>query len=232
MAERKGDSGSRGALPCILDEFEFFSKTFKVVLASKSPRRREILETMGIPSENIIVWPSTFEEDLDKSLFKEPHEYVRATAKGKGDEVAVKFFGDKREPEGEEPHVVISADTVVELDGHILEKPADRDEAIRMLSMLSGKAHRVHTAVWIYTRNGEPQSFTAESTVQFSLLTKETMEGYVQTGEPFDKAGGYGVQTKGGNFVESIHGCYYNVMGLPMHPLSQNFMSLRKSGQI
>ncbi|XP_035249118.1 probable bifunctional dTTP/UTP pyrophosphatase/methyltransferase protein isoform X1 [Anguilla anguilla] len=189
-----------------------------VVLASASPRRREILTNVGLKFE---VVPSWFKETLDKALFKHPHEYAVETARQKALEVA------KRMPckHLKTPDIVIGADTVVTVDGLILEKPVDKQDAYNMLSRLSGKEHSVFTGVAIALCQ-EPEGreveyrvydFYEETKVKFADLSEEMLWEYIHSGEPMDKAGGYGIQALGGMLVEYVQGDFLNVVGFPLN---------------
>ena len=115
---------------------------------------------------------------------------------------------------------VLSADTVVHIEDEILDKPGDVEEARRFLNRLSGSEHGVVTAIWLF--DGKDEHTTWRRTmVNFAELSSSTIEAYIQTGEPFDKAGGYGIQGVGGTMVSRIDGCYFNVMGLPIHDLAK-----------
>ncbi|KAM6985040.1 putative bifunctional dTTP/UTP pyrophosphatase/methyltransferase protein [Aplochiton taeniatus] len=189
-----------------------------VVLASASPRRLEILTNVGLRFE---VVPSWFKETLDKRLFKMPQEYAVETAKQKALEVA------KRMPfkHLKTPDMVIGADTIVTVDGLILEKPVDKQDAYRMLSKLSGKEHSVFTGVAIVlcheTENEEVDyqliDFYEETKVKFAELSEDMLWEYINSGEPMDKAGGYGIQALGGMLVEYVHGDFLNVVGFPLN---------------
>uniref|UniRef100_A0A1A8FS78 Acetylserotonin O-methyltransferase-like n=3 Tax=Nothobranchius korthausae TaxID=1143690 RepID=A0A1A8FS78_9TELE len=188
-----------------------------VVLASASPRRLEILRNAGLRFE---VVPSWFKETLDKSLFKAPHEYAVETAKQKALEVA------RRMPlkHLKTPDVVIGADTIVTLDGIILEKPVDKHDAYRMLSSLSGKEHSVLTGVAIvlcHEKENEVDyqliDFYEETKVKFADLSEDMLWEYINSGEPMDKAGSYGIQALGGMLVEYVHGDFLNVVGFPLN---------------
>lgn len=188
----------------------------KIILASGSPRRVEILNALlGLGA---VVVPSTFPEDLDKSKFT-PGEYVQENARCKASEVYAKL----RAEQGHAPSLVIGADTVVVSDGRILEKPADEEAAVAMLKSLSGSEHQVMTGVALfYAPQGdetEPrvELFVEATTVCFAELPEEVIRAYVETGEPFDKAGGYGYQSKAAPFVTGIRGCYWNVRGVRRH---------------
>ncbi|KAM9342698.1 putative bifunctional dTTP/UTP pyrophosphatase/methyltransferase protein [Pholidichthys leucotaenia] len=188
-----------------------------VVLASASPRRLEILRNAGLRFE---VVPSWFKETLDKGLFKSPHEYAVETAKQKALEVARRMpFKHLKTPD-----IVIGADTIVTVDGMILEKPADKDDAYRMLSSLSGKEHSVFTGVAIvlcHEKENEVDyqliDFYEETKVKFSDLSEDMLWEYINSGEPMDKAGGYGIQALGGMLVEYVHGDFFNVVGFPLN---------------
>ncbi|TSL16062.1 N-acetylserotonin O-methyltransferase-like protein [Bagarius yarrelli] len=189
-----------------------------VVLASASPRRQEILTNTGLQFE---VVPSWFKETLDKTLFKMPYEYAVETAKQKALEVA------RRMPLNhlKKPDIVIGADTVVTVDGLILEKPVDKKDAYCMLSRLSGKEHSVFTGVVIVLcqekAGGETEhkvvDFYEETKVKFTELSEEMLWEYIDSGEPMDKAGGYGIQALGGMLVEYVHGDFLNVVGFPLN---------------
>ncbi|XP_066562889.1 putative bifunctional dTTP/UTP pyrophosphatase/methyltransferase protein isoform X1 [Amia ocellicauda] len=189
-----------------------------VVLASASPRRREILTNVGLRFE---VVPSWFKETLEKSLFKAPYEYAVETAKQKALEVARRMpFKHLKTPD-----IVIGADTVVTVDGYILEKPVDKEDAYRMLSRLSGKEHSVFTGVAIVHCNSElgkeveydVVDFYEETKVKFADLSEDMLWEYIHSGEPMDKAGGYGIQALGGMLVEYVHGDFLNVVGFPLN---------------
>ncbi|XP_069563026.1 LOW QUALITY PROTEIN: probable bifunctional dTTP/UTP pyrophosphatase/methyltransferase protein [Brachyistius frenatus] len=189
-----------------------------VVLASASPRRLEILRNAGLRFE---VVPSWFKETLDKGLFKAPHEYAVETAKQKALEVARRMpFKHLKTPD-----IVIGADTIVTVDGMILEKPVDKNDAYRMLSSLSGKEHSVFTGVAVVLchekENDEVDyqliDFYEETKVKFADLSEEMLWEYINSGEPMDKAGGYGIQALGGMLVEYVHGDFLNVVGFPLN---------------
>jgi len=140
-----------------------------------------------------------------------PTEAVTVIARRKGEAVFHK---------GHQHDLVISADTIVVVDGSILGKPADPGDAARMLRALSGREHQVYTAVWVFSQTGE-EHFVCGTTVRFNPLTEEEIAGYVASGEPMDKAGAYGIQGLGSRFISGIEGDYFNVMGLPVSRLYQ-----------
>ncbi|KAM7295447.1 putative bifunctional dTTP/UTP pyrophosphatase/methyltransferase protein [Ixodes scapularis] len=184
----------------------------RIVLASASPRRREILRVLGLRCQIVA---SSFKENLDKSRFAQPVDYALATAIGKAQSVA-KALREEPTP----VDLVIGADTIVVQDGQILEKPKDASDAVRMLTQLSGKTHLVQTGVaLVHWCGSELKTRTLQETTEVSvaLLSPAVIEAYVATGEPFDKAGAYGIQGKGGSLVERINGDYFNVVGFPVH---------------
>lgn len=177
-------------------------QTKSIVLASASPRRRELLAQIGIQFKVI---PSTFEENLSKE--KSAQEYAELTALHKARQVYSSLCLDTQDP----PDIVIGADTVVEHQGLILEKPDDAAHAKEMLQGLSGSRHRVHTGVAIVQSDREI-SFCETTTVCFMKFSDADIDEYIASGEPFGKAGAYGIQGKAAVFVESIQGCFYNGM--------------------
>ncbi|XP_061826727.1 probable bifunctional dTTP/UTP pyrophosphatase/methyltransferase protein [Nerophis lumbriciformis] len=188
-----------------------------VVLASASPRRLEILRNAGMRFE---VVPSWFKETLDKRLFKAPQEYAVETAKQKALEVARRMPCNHRKT----PDIVIGADTIVSVDGMILEKPRDKQDAYRMLSRLSGKEHSVFTGVAVVLCHDKENEvdyqivdFYEETKVKFADLSEDLLWEYIDSGEPMDKAGGYGIQALGGMLVEYVHGDFLNVVGFPLN---------------
>lgn len=173
----------------------------KLILASASPRRRELL---GLISEDFDVIPARGEESADFSI--SPADAVKALAKQKAEEVS-KDFPDK---------TVIGADTMVFCEGRALGKPQDAADAERMLKLLSGRSHSVITAVAAAQKGHTVKLFAEETEVEFYPLSDEEIHRYIESGEPMDKAGAYGIQDKGALLVKRIDGDYYNVMGLPV----------------
>lgn len=177
---------------------------YRMILASASPRRKELLEQAGVEFEII---PAVGEEVITDSL---PQQAVLDLSAQKAAEVAAKVQGDA---------IVLGADTVVAFGGRILGKPKDEADAKQMLSMLSGNMHSVYTGVSIVVKqSGEsrPYSFYEETEVTMYPLTEEQIISYIRSGEPMDKAGAYGIQGKGAVFIEKIQGDYNNVVGLPI----------------
>lgn len=172
----------------------------KLVLASQSPRRREILDMIGL-SGQYLVKPSPFDENEirdDLKLSATPKKYTQVMAERKAHALAVADFGV--ESSHDLPIIVIGSDTIVDLDGIILEKPLNDESAIQMLHRLSGRKHEVHTGVALYSSKnqfGKPViSFTETAEVEFAALTEDDIKSYVATREPMDKAGSYGIQGK------------------------------------
>ena len=179
----------------------------KIVLASGSPRRQELLKNIGITDFDIRV-PEANEAYPDGLT---PQEIVAYISREKA-EAAAKLCGDDE--------IAITADTMVFLDDQRLGKPADEADALRMLMGLQGRHHTVCTGVTV--RQGSRSITEVETTeVYFRPATKEELLGYIATGEPMDKAGAYGIQGKGSLLVEKINGDYFNVMGLPVLRLSR-----------
>lgn len=173
-----------------------------IILASQSPRRRELLERMGVRDFRVVT--PDIDEQMDRDL--PPQELVGRISLEKA--LAV------QEQEGNAP-IIIAADTVVALDGAVLGKPADELEAFKMLSTLSGCRHQVYTGLTVL-RGEERYTVSEETSVTFRELSSEEIHRYIATGEPMDKAGAYGIQGYGALLVEGIQGDYYNVMGLPV----------------
>jgi septum formation protein len=183
----------------------------KVILASGSPRRRQLLELIGIAHE---VRPSNIDETMRPR--ETPRRHAERLAREKASAIAT------REPDV----ITIAADTIVVINRKVLGKPRDRDEARRMLSMLSGREHTVITAVAV-ARGRKLRSAIEEVRVKFRRLREEEIDAYVDTGEPMDKAGAYGIQGFGATIVECVNGDYFAVMGLP---LARVVMLLRDLG--
>lgn len=188
----------------------------RIVLASQSPRRRELLERMGITHFDIL--PARGEEHADPSL--PPHLLVEELARQKAMEIAARVGRDD---------LVIAADTVVAIDGQVLGKPRSREHAMEMLRDLSGREHHVYTGFTL-CRGNEVVTGHEDTAVRFRPLTDEEIAAYVDTGEPMDKAGAYGIQGRGCVLVEGIRGDYYNVVGLPVCRLAQALLPFGVNG--
>lgn len=176
----------------------------QLILASGSPRRKEILENTGFSFE---VFTCGCNEDLEKNTPPEKAAGILAERKAKA------AFCELTE-KGRENFAVIGSDTVVASDGKILGKPESRENAVEMLFSLSGKTHSVFTGVCVIS-DGFEETFVNETKVEFYTLSRETCEKYAATGEPDDKAGAYGIQGLGSVLVKSIEGDFFSVMGLP-----------------
>jgi septum formation protein len=185
----------------------------KFILASSSPRRRELLASIQLEFD---VVPSAIPEVRDDA--ESPEEYVARLSREKAHAVAEKYPTDW----------IIAADTTVLLGDQLLEKPIDADDAKRMLATIAGKTHVVYTGVTLLNvARSWGETRVAESEVRMLPLDARDIDWYVATGEPLDKAGAYAVQGIGAMFIDSIHGSYTNVVGLPLATL---FAMLRKAG--
>ena len=195
----------------------------RIILASASPRRRELLHQIGWDFE---VCVSQVEETITKTL---PAEVVEELSAQKARAVFDHLQVHKPE-ENEGVFLVIGADTVVACDGEILGKPADREDAVRMLRMLQGRSHHVYTGVTLCCCHAEGQmmtkSFHEETEVTFYPMTEQEIQDYVDTKEPMDKAGAYGIQGICARYISGIRGDYNNVVGLPVGRLYQEVQSL------
>lgn len=212
----------------LLSELNDKSK-FDFVLASGSPRRRELLTGMGINTFRIIT--SNFPENLLPASFDSPAAYCLGTAVKKAEYLISSQQNMLITPNNNALSILISADTIVEMNGEVLEKPKDIGDAHRMLALLSGNTHSVHTGVSIFLGRGGSnftlaRSFIETSRVTFLDISHEDIEAYIFTGEPMDKSGGYGIQGLGGQFVSRIEGDYFNIMGLPVARLGSELTSL------
>lgn len=172
-----------------------------LVLASTSPRRRDLLPRFGVPYS---IEPSLVVE-REPEPGEDPEAYAAALAREKAETVA------SRHPD----EVILAADTVVAVDGHILGKPVDETDALRMLRLLRGRAHTVVTAVAL-VRAGQIVSGVSMVTVRMRDASDEELQAYIAGGEPMDKAGAYAIQGLGGQLVDEIAGCYNAVVGLPL----------------
>ncbi len=187
------------------------------ILASASPRRKELLEQAGL---NFEIIPACGEERI---RYTKPEEVVMDLSRQKAEEIANARVNQ------EDPEVIIGADTVVAFADQILGKPKDREDAYRMLSMLQGNRHQVYTGVTLILRSKEQtrvHSFYEETEVIMQSMSQEELQWYIGTNEPFDKAGGYGIQGKCAVFIRGIHGSYDNVVGLPVARIYQEMHKL------
>ena len=175
----------------------------KLILASASPRRAEILRDAGIPFTQL-------SSAVDETPYPEetPQDHVQRLSSAKAELVAARAIG---------PAIIIAADTVVTLEGHIFGKPRSSDDARHMLEKLSGRTHSVITGVaLIRLPDAERITFVESTLVHFAALSGEEINRYLATNEPHDKAGAYAIQGRAGRFIPRIEGCYFNVVGLPL----------------
>ena len=186
----------------------------KIYLASRSPRRRELLKQIGVPFELLMFREAAPRgADLDESPHpgEKPDDYVRRICTEKA---AVAWQRVEQRRLRRAP--VLAADTTVCVDEEILGKPAGRDDARRMLTLLSGREHRVLSAVALQFGDRSEMA-VSESIVRFCTLTDSEMRDYISTGEPMDKAGAYAIQGRAGAFITELRGSYSGVMGLPLY---------------
>ena len=185
----------------------------KLILASSSLRRAEILANAGLPFTVL-----TSPVDESPSPGEAPAALVQRLANAKADIVTARAVG---------PAIVLGADTEVVLDDKILGKPRSTEDARRMLQQLSGRTHSVLTGVaLIRLPDGERRQFVESTLVHFRPITEEELSSYLATGEPFDKAGAYGIQGHAGRFIPRVEGCYFNVVGLPLSRVLTELQSL------
>jgi len=176
-------------------------KDRKLVLASASPRRRDIFNMLGLS-------PLVIHSDIHEPIDARPPRYiVRSHAVHKAESVSGRF---------DENTVIVAADTLVSIDGQVLGKPDSEKQALHYLTLLSGKQHSVYTGVCILYQNKRCVRY-AKSLVRFKDLSQSEINSYLLTKEPFDKAGAYGIQGYGSQFIAEIKGCYFNVMGFPVN---------------
>ena len=185
----------------------------RVILASASPRRQELIKLIFDSTE---VLPAQCDETLPQDIgAREAVEYLSN----------IKNQATLNEVKGD--CLIISADTVVAVNDEILGKPVDKDDARRMISLLSGRIHQVYTGVTI-SYKGKVKTFSEKTDVEFFPLTEEETEEYISTSEPYDKAGSYGIQGKAGLLIKGINGDYYNVVGLPVARLKRELQEFLK----
>ena len=178
----------------------------KVVLASQSPRRQELIKLIF---DSVEILPADCDETLPEGIgAREAVEYLS------------KIKNDASSELTEKENLIISADTVVAVDDEILGKPVDKEDARRMISLLSGKVHQVYTGVTL-SLNGKEKTFSEKTNVEFFDLTENEIEEYISSKEPYDKAGAYGIQGLASRFIKKIDGCYFNVVGLPVNLLNK-----------
>lgn len=184
----------------------------KIILASASPRRRELLAQIGLDFQVLV---SEVEEKVNTDI---PYLVVEQLSAQKAQAVAQKL-------EKEEPALVIGADTIVACDGQILGKPRDKEEAVQMLRKLNGRSHQVYTGVTLIFGD-KIKTFYEATEVEFYPMTEEEIGAYVETPDPLDKAGAYGIQGFCARYIKGITGDYNNVVGLPVGRLYQEMKRL------
>lgn len=189
---------------------------YRIILASESPRRKEIMGIMGIPFETV---PSDLPEAVPET---KPDEIVKALAAMKAGNAADKIAGRKGD------FLIIGADTMVFYKDHALGKPKDEADAERMLLLLSDQVHEVCTGVSIIIRKAQEEdksiSFAVSTMVTVQPLSLEQIKDYIMTGEPMDKAGAYAIQGKFGIYIKEINGDYYNVVGFPIAKIHEKLL--------
>lgn len=179
-------------------------KKYEIVLASASPRRKELLENIGLRFKIAV---ASCDETIDDGI--KPEEAVMILSLKKATAVAANFKGENK--------IVIGADTVVVFNNEILTKPKDSEDAYSMLKKLSGKKHSVMTGITVMrTSDSKSETVFCETEVYFKDLTDDEIRSYIKTKEPLDKAGAYGIQGIASIFIEKINGDYFNVVGLPV----------------
>ncbi|SFS97517.1 Maf family protein [Paenibacillus sp. 453mf] len=191
-------------------------KKQRIILASTSPRRRELIATLGLSFE---VRPSHAPEDTPEDYT--PQQIVEELAYRKAKAVYDSYDSDLAGA------IVVGSDTIVVLGGEVLGKPKDEQDAYRMLSMLQSRTHEVYTGVaCISGEDGRVITRHRRTKVKMKQLGPDAIHAYIRTGEPSDKAGAYAIQGLGATFVDSIEGCYFNVVGLPLSLLSEQLAEL------
>ena len=186
------------------------------ILASQSPRRKEILESLGLSFEIVVA-------DTDESSTEtDPHLLVEELSVRKGRAVWEKLVAEGRDMTDT---VIISSDTVVAIDGEILGKPRDREDALRMLRLYSGRSHEVVSGICICA-NGICRSAHEVTEVAFDEMDEDTVCHYVDTAKPWDKAGAYAIQGLASAYISGIKGDYFNVVGLPVHRLYRLYFEI------
>lgn len=195
----------------------------RIILASASPRRSELLEQAGL---SFTVIPSKAKETITST---HPAEVVEELSSQKAWEVADRILRGGEDITDFD--VVIGADTVVAADQLILGKPVDREDAANMIGMLQGRVHQVYTGVTLIVKgakgNIRTRTFHECTDVDVCPMTDDEIEDYISTPEPYDKAGAYGIQGSFGIYISGIHGCYYNVVGLPISRLVHELKDLK-----
>lgn len=202
-----------------------------IILASGSPRRKFILESLQLPFE--IILPKADEREMNGSVSEDDtknmlYENAKRKALSAGKTVTAAHalhVGQLRSGNTSSP-IIVGADTVVYLKNNVLGKPKDSQDAVRLLTMLSNESHQVFTALYLYSSAFGEQSSISKSEVEFRELSSYEIGEYIKTKEPYDKAGAYAVQGLGALFIKNIHGSYTNVMGFPIESFIQDLENL------
>ncbi|KAF0852545.1 conserved mitochondrial Maf domain-containing protein [Andalucia godoyi] len=231
----------------VLSTLLTLASRYRVILASSSPRRKELLSQLlgcSVSDPSFEVVPSTFAEDLNPGDFPSTAAYVAETGRRKLIDIVERVACTTVDDADRRPVLVIAADTIVVVDGagvaaddaeggrqrkgqKVLNKPESETEHLQMLRLLNGAPHTVQTALWIAVPSqSKVLSGVAETTVRFAECSEDALQAYVQTGEAKDAAGGYKIQGLGGVLVQSIEGEYANVVGFPVHLFAQLSQSL------
>uniref|UniRef100_A0A0K0DJV9 Nucleotide PPase n=1 Tax=Angiostrongylus cantonensis TaxID=6313 RepID=A0A0K0DJV9_ANGCA len=187
-----------------------------VVLASQSPNRLKLMQQMGI--KNLVVRVSNFEENLPRSL--PVREFVEQTAVAKLQTVYTEMQRNK-----EHFDVIIACDTVIYFDGEIIGKPVDAEDAFVTLKRLRGREHAVYSGVAMAYADGDKEVFSEETLMEFGTYPDRIIKQYVESGEPLRCAGSYAIQGYGAVFVRAVHGCFNNVIGLPIYRIHSALMA-------
>jgi septum formation protein len=184
----------------------------KIILATTSPRRHSLAQTMGLDFDIV---PSSYEEDMTMKL--SPDNLVKELSYGKAEDVAKKF----------KKGIVIGVDTIVSFKGKVLGKPKTKKEAFAMLKSFSGKPQKIYSGVTLIDcASGKIIKDYEVTKIYFKKLSDKEIKGYIKTGEAMDKAGGYGIQDLSSIFIKKIEGCYFNVVGFPIHNIYKNLEKL------
>lgn len=193
----------------------------RVILASGSPQRKQLLQSIGLNFEILV---SDFAEDLDLDSYKDNlAQYVIDTATQKCRDVYARL---KPEGKDQDQLIIIGADTMCSLNNVVYGKPTDPDDACRMLKAFSNNTHQVCTGVCLLQGDLTMRTFSETTDVTFGSIDDEIIRAYVETGEPMNKAGAYGIQALGATLVKKVNGDYFNVVGFPIHHFCTEFRSL------